>query len=160
MVICVHRFIHRHRIWKQDIWGVYIHLFYYSFPTPYHLHTINLNLNNNLMRRVLLLRLTKDVNRPPRLVSNVRNVEAAGLLLANLLDLGEVVFRQINLLEVLLDARRGDGLGDDGVAANLGPGEDDLRGGGADAGGDLLDGGVLDEEGLADHVVAEGLWEC
>jgi hypothetical protein len=32
-----------------------------------------------------------------------------------------------------------------------------LCGGGADAAGDLFDGGVLDEEGLSDHVVTESL---
>jgi len=42
------------------------------------------------------------------------------------------------------------------VAADLCPGEDDLCGGGAEAVGDLLDDGVGDEEGLADHVVTEG----
>jgi hypothetical protein len=120
----------------------------------------HLSLNDNLVGRLLLLRLAEYVDRPPGLVGSVRNVEAARLVLANLLDFGKVVLGQLNLLEVLLDARRGDGLGDDGVAADLGPGEDDLCGGGADTVGDFLDGLVLDEQGLADHVVAEGLGTC
>jgi len=114
-------------------------------------------LNDNLVRCVLLLGLIEDVDRPPGLVGNVGNVKALGLLLANLLNLLKVLFRQLNLLEVLLDARRSHRLGDDGVATDLGPGEDDLCGGGADAAGDFLDGVVLDEEGEAKHVVSERL---
>ena len=56
-----------------------------------------------------------------------------------------------------MDAGCGDGLGDDGVATLLGPGEDNLCGGGANAAGNLLDDLVLDEKGLADHVVTESL---
>jgi hypothetical protein len=38
-------------------------------------------------------------------------------------DLLDIIGRQIDLLEVLLDARGRDGLGDDTVAAHLGPRE-------------------------------------
>jgi hypothetical protein len=99
-----------------------------------------LDLDDDFVGRVLLLGLAEDVDRPPGLVGDVRNVEAARLLLANLLDFLEVVLRKLNLLEVLLDAGCGD-----------------LCGGGADAAGNLLDSGVLDEEGLANHVVTESL---
>ena len=43
------------------------------------------------------------------------------------------------------------------MATLLGPGEDNLCGGGANAAGNLLDDLVLDEKGLADHVVTESL---
>lgn len=55
-----------------------------------------------------------------------------------------------------MDAAGGDGLGNDGVAADLGPGEDDLGGGGVELLSDLLDDVVLDEQGQAEAVVAEG----
>lgn len=43
------------------------------------------------------------------------------------------------------------------MAADLGPGENDLGGGGVELGGDLLDDVVLDEEGKTEAVVAKGL---
>jgi hypothetical protein len=110
------------------------------------------------MGRILLLRLTKDIDGPSRLVGDVGNVEPARLLLANLLDLLEVLFRELDLLEVLLDARCSDGLGDDAVSANLCPCENDLCGCGAVSLGDGLDGVVLDEQGNVEHVVAECLY--
>lgn len=55
-----------------------------------------------------------------------------------------------------MDAAGGDGLGDDGVTADLGPGEDDLGGGGVDLLGNLLNDVVLNEQGQAETVVAEG----
>lgn len=55
-----------------------------------------------------------------------------------------------------MDAAGGDGLGDDAVAADLGPGEDDLGAGGLVLLGDLGDGGVVDEEGEVEAVVAKG----
>lgn len=116
-------------------------------------------LHNNLVGSLLLLRLVEDVDRPPGLVGNVRNVESPRLLLANLLHLLEVALRELNLLEVFLNARCCDRLGDDRVAAHLGPGKDDLCGGSADAARNLLDGVVLNEEGKAEHVVAESLSE-
>jgi len=53
--------------------------------------------------RLLLLRLVEDVNRPSRLVGSVRDVEAARLVLANLLDLLEVLLGELDLLEVVAD---------------------------------------------------------
>lgn len=107
------------------------------------------------MGSLLLLRLTEDVYGPPGLVGDVWDVEAAGLVLANLLDLLEVLVGELDLLEVVANAAGGDGLGNDRVAANLSPGEDDLCRGGTDTVGDLLDGLVVDEQGLTDHVVTE-----
>lgn len=128
-------------------------LFYFRHTAAIKRH----RLDNDLVRRVLLLGLVEDVDRPPGLVGNVRDVEAARLLLADALDLLEVLLGQLDLLEVLLDARCGDRLGDDGVAADLGPGKDDLGGGRLVGGCDLLNGVVLDEQRQAEHVVAEGL---
>jgi hypothetical protein len=109
------------------------------------------------MGRILLLGLVEDVDGPSGLVRDVRNVEPTRLLLANLLNLHEVLFRELDLLEVLLNARRGDRLGDDAVSADLCPGENDLCGGSAVGLGDGLDGVVLDEQGNVEHVVAECL---
>lgn len=108
------------------------------------------------MGGLLLLRLIEDVDGPAGLVGSVGDVVATTLLAANLLNLLKVLLGQLNLLEVVADAGCSDRLGDDRVTADLCPGEDDLCGRGVEAVGDLLDGLVLDEEGLADHVVAEG----
>lgn len=108
------------------------------------------------MRSILLLGLIEDVDGPSRLVGGVRNVVAATLLLADLLNLLEVLLGELDLLEVVADTGSSDGLGDDRVATDLSPGEDDLCGRGVEALSDLLDGLVLNKEGLADHVVTEG----
>lgn len=108
------------------------------------------------MRSVLLLGLVEDVDRPSRLVGSVRDVVATTLLLADLLNLLKVLLGKLDLLEVVADAGSSDGLGDDRVATDLSPGEDNLCGRGVETLSNLLDGLVLDEEGLADHVVAEG----
>ena len=109
----------------------------------------------------LLLRLAKDINVPSGLVGHVRDVVAAGVL-ANLADLIHFFLRQVDLLEVLDDTVWSHGLGDDTVAAHLGPGQDDLRrchgpthtlGGTV---GDLLDLVPGDEKGFTDHVVTKG----
>jgi hypothetical protein len=113
--------------------------------------------NDDLVGSVLLLGLVEDVDRPPRLVGNVRNVEATRLLLANLLDLLKVLFRKLNLLEVLLDARRCDRLGNDAVSANLRPRKNDLCGCCAVLFGDFFDRIVLDEKRDVEHVVTERL---
>jgi hypothetical protein len=105
---------------------------------------------------VLLLGLAEDVDGPAGLVGSVRDVVTTTLLLANLLNLLKVLLGELNLLEVVADAGCSDGLGDDRVATNLCPGEDDLCGSGVETLGDVLDSLVLDEEGLANHVVAEG----
>ena len=74
-----------------------------------------------MLSRLLSL-ITEDVNVPSRLVSDEGNVVAA-LLLANLLDLLDVLLREVDLLEVGGDALGGDGLGDDTVATDLSPGK-------------------------------------
>lgn len=89
------------------------------------------------------------------------NVEAVGVL-AQLVQRSNGLVVQIDLLEVLGNASQGDGLGDDGVAADLGPGEDDL--GGSDrlalllsqAVSDSLDLVGVDEQREALGVVAKG----
>ena len=108
------------------------------------------------MRSILLLRFTKDIDRPPWLVGDVRNIESARLL-ADALNLLKVLLRQLNLLEVLLDARCGDRFGDNTVSADLSPCEDDLCRGGAVGLGNLLDGVMLDEKRLVEHVVSKCL---
>lgn len=83
-------------------------------------------------------------------------------LLAQLVQRSDRLVVQLDLLEVLGDARLGNRLGNDGVAANLGPGEDDLGGGDGLAlllgqvVGDGLDLVGADEQGQALCVVAEG----
>lgn len=113
--------------------------------------------DNNLVGRLRLFRLTKDVYWPSWLVCNVWDVETAWLLLANSLNLLEILFRQLDFLEVLLDARYGDRLGDNTVATDLSPRKDHLSGGSAVGLCNLLDGVVLDEQGKAEHVVAKSL---
>lgn len=89
------------------------------------------------------------------------DVEAQGSL-AQLVQRRNGVGVKLNLLEVLADARGRDRLGDDGVAADLRPGEDDLRGrhglalGGGQALGDGLDLGRGDQQRQAQRVVAKG----
>jgi hypothetical protein len=89
------------------------------------------------------------------------NVEAVGGL-AELVQRSKSLVVQLDLLEVLGNARNGDGLGDDGVAADLGPGEDDLGGGDGLALllgqvlGDGLDLLGVDEQREALGVVAKG----
>jgi hypothetical protein len=118
-------------------------------------HKTNI-LNDDLVGSILLLGLAKDVDGPSGLVGGVRDVVTTTLVSANLLNLLEVLLGQLNLLEVVADTGCGDGLRDDGVATNLCPGENNLCGSGIETLGDLLDDLVLDEEGLADHVVTEG----
>lgn len=103
----------------------------------------NHRLNNDLVLSGLLLLLAKDIDVPARRVGNVRDVVAAAVL-AELRDLGNLLGRELDLLEVLGDPRWRDGLGDDRVAAGLGPVEDDLgRGDGlSEAGGGLLGDGL------------------
>jgi hypothetical protein len=113
-------------------------------------------LNDDLVGSILLLGLAEDVDGPSGLVGSVRDVVTTTLVGANLLNLLKVLLGQLDLLEVVADAGCGDRLGDDRVATDLCPGEDDLCGSGVEALGDVLDDLVLDEEGLADHVVAEG----
>lgn len=116
-----------------------------------------LDLDNDFVRCILLLGFVEDVDRPPRLVGNVRDVEPARLLLSNTLNLLKVFAGQFDLLEVFLDARGGDRLGDNRVSADLCPCEDDLGRGGFVLLSNLLDDVVLDKEWEAEHVVSEGL---
>ena len=74
-----------------------------------------------MLSRLLSL-ITEDVDVPSGLVSDKGNVVAA-LLLADLLNLLDVLLREIDLLEVGGDTLGGDGLGNDTVATNLGPGK-------------------------------------
>ena len=74
-----------------------------------------------MLSRLLSL-ITEDVDVPSGLVSDKGNVVAA-LLLADLLNLLDVLLREIDLLEVGGDTLGGDGLGDDTVATDLSPGE-------------------------------------
>lgn len=115
------------------------------------------NSDNNLVRSSLLFGLAEDVDGPPGLVGDVGNVKSARLLLADALDLFKVFLGQLNFLEVFLDARCGDRFGNDTVSTDLSPCEDNLCGGGAVGLCNLLDGVVLDEEGLVEHVVSECL---
>jgi hypothetical protein len=94
-------------------------------------------------------------NRPTGVVLTVGSDVEALRRLAQLGDGRNILLRQLDLLKVGADARGRDALGDDRVAADLGPGEDDLGGGGAEALGDGLDLGVLDQQGQAVAVVAE-----
>ena len=110
----------------------------------------------------LLLRLTENVNVPARLVSSVRNVEATRHL-ADSSDLSDLLGGKVDLLEVLNDTVGSDRLGNDAVATNLRPVEDDLSGGDGLAGalgsllGDFLDLGAGYQQRHANHVVTEGL---
>ena len=110
-----------------------------------------------------LLRLTKDINIPTRAIRRIRRVVPTTMS-SQRRNLGNLISGELDLLEVVLDAGLSDALGDDGVAADLGPGENDVGacdgaaetfGGGF---GDGFDFGAGDEEGFADHVVAEGLF--
>lgn len=83
-----------------------------------------------------------------------RNVEALGVLLANLVDGLDILVVDLDFLEVGRDAAGSDRLGDHTVATGLGPRQDDLCAGGLVLLGDLGDGGVVDEQGLAEAVVA------
>jgi hypothetical protein len=89
------------------------------------------------------------------------DVEAVRLK-TNLVDGLDGLIVKINLLEVLVDARESDRLGDDGVAANLSPGKENMGGsdslalGSGQALGSGLDVGVGDEKRSADGVVAKG----
>lgn len=84
------------------------------------------------------------------------------VLAANLVEAVNVLLVEVDLLKVLADAGGRDRLGDDGVAADLGPGEEDVGGrdgaalGGGEALGDGLDLVVDDEQRGADGVVAKG----
>ena len=110
----------------------------------------------------LLLFLAEDVDIPPGHVGDVRGVITSALL-AQFGHLGNLLRGKFNLLEVGLDTRCRHRLGDDAVATDLGPGQDDLGGGNLGAEslgrrlGNLLDLGAGDQQGNAEAVVTEGL---
>lgn len=70
----------------------------------------------------LLLGLTKGVDVPARLVSGVGDVVASPIL-AQGADLLHLLGQQLDLLEVVANARGSDRLGDDTVATDLRPGK-------------------------------------
>jgi hypothetical protein len=72
--------------------------------------------------RVLLFRSVEDIDRPARRVDNSWNVESL-VLAADSIDLGDLFGGELDVGEVLDNARCGNGLGDDTMAANLGPGK-------------------------------------
>lgn len=147
-----------------------VHIYPLLYPLyrdkPRHIHNTSIvtstDLNHHLVSRGLLLLLAEDVDVPARHVGNVRGVVATTLL-AQLRHLGDLLGRELDLLEVVGDPRRRDGLGDDADAADLRPGEDDVRTADGLAEtlgrrlGDFLDLGAVEEEGDAEAVVTEGL---
>ena len=106
---------------------------------------------------LLLLRLAEDVDRPSRLVGDIRNIHAARFSLANVFDLLKVLLRQLNFLEILVDTCWCDGFGYHAMFADLGPGKNDLRGSSANAAGHFFDCVVMNEQGNVEHVVAKCL---
>jgi hypothetical protein len=94
-------------------------------------------------------------------LTGLGNVESLRLL-AELVELLDGFLVELNLLEVGADASGSDGLGNNDVVVEGGPGEDDLGGGDllalglAEAFSDSLDLRGVDKERLAPAVVAEG----
>lgn len=84
-----------------------------------------------------------------------RNIESLRFLLTNLIDSFHVLVRDLDLLEVLGDARRRNGLGDHTVAADLGPCEDNLGTGSIVLFGNLGHHRVGDEQREPKAVVAK-----
>ena len=78
------------------------------------------------------------------------------MFIGELLDGLDVLVIQLNLLEVLSNSSRGDGLGNDGVSANLTPGKNDLCWSGALLFGDGLDLWTCDEERDVEEVCLVG----
>lgn len=95
--------------------------------------------------RVKLTSCVRHVISPPSLV-----------LLTHLFDSSNIFRAQLNLLEILPDPGRRHALGDDGVAANLAPSQNDLCRGSADLIGNRLDLGAGDEQRDIEEVVAKG----
>lgn len=79
-------------------------------------------LDNHLVVSRLLIGLTKDVDVPAGFVGSVRSVVASAVL-AQLADLLDLLWQELNLLEVIADAGRGNRLGDNTMATDLGPGK-------------------------------------
>lgn len=128
----------------------------------------------------LLLLLVEDVNVPAGLVctivsgslssdggrekhtGSIRSVVAATVSTQGV-DLGDLLGSELDLLEVVANARGSHRLGDDTATLDLGPGEDDVGTGDLSAGtlgdglGDLLDLRAGDQERDVKHVVTESL---
>lgn len=118
----------------------------------------NYNLQHNLVGRFLLLRLIEDIDAPAGLVRRVRHIvtSPALVLIRELLDRRNLLLGEFNLLEVLGNSGWGDGLGNDGVATNLTPSQDNLCRGGTLLLSDGLDFRACNEERDVEEVVAEG----
>ena len=99
----------------------------------------------------LLVVAEENLDGQPGVTADLEAVGEGAELLHLVVGEGEVE------LEVVLNARGSDGLGDNGVAANLGPGKDDLGGSGLVLLSDLLDDVVLNEKRETKHVVSESL---
>jgi hypothetical protein len=115
------------------------------------------HLNDNLVGRLLLLRLVEDVNTPARLVGSVWHIVPPPtlVLIRELLDSSNILFTELDLLEVLGDPGWSDRLGNNRVAANLTPSQDDLSRCSALLLSNSLDLRTSDEEGNVEEVVTE-----
>ena len=145
----------------QSAYGIYIS--HYSLPI-YLTNRIFKLLQDNLVLSGLLIIFTEDVDVPAGLVGSVRSVVATTLVtLTQGANLSNLLSSELDLLEVVTNARGSHGLGDDTVTTDLRPGEDnvgasDLRTGAlGDRLGDLLNLGAGDQKGDVKHVVTEGL---
>lgn len=78
-------------------------------------------------------------------------------VLANVVDGIDILLGQLDLLEVVTDTGWRNTLGDDGVLADLGPRDNDVGRRDAHLLRDLLDRWVVDQQRLAEGVVAKGL---
>jgi hypothetical protein len=114
-------------------------------------------LDENLVGRLLLLRLIEDVNAPSWLVGRERNIISPPplMLIRELLNRRNVFLRQLNLLEVLRNPRWRNRLGNDGMATDLAPSQDDLCRCSALLLSDSLDFGTRDEQRNVEEVVAK-----
>lgn len=125
---------------------------------------IGILLDEDLRLGVLLLLITKDTD-VPRWVVSLGNVEALRAL-AELLEVLNGLFVELDFLEVLTDTRGSDRFGDDGVVAENRPSNDDLGGGdslapgGSESVGNGLDLGVVDEQRDVPAIIAEGRVGC
>jgi len=145
----------------QGAYGIYIS--HYSLPI-YLTNGIFKLLQDDLVLSGLLLIFTEDVDVPARLVGSVRSVVTTALgAFTQAADLGNLLGSELDLLEVVTNARGSHRLGDDTVTADLGPGENNVGASDLSAGalgdslGDLLNLGASDQKGDVKHVVTEGL---
>jgi hypothetical protein len=98
------------------------------FLNPFYCCSINyqqfveLIAEDHLVISCLFLGLAEDINVPAGLVGGIRDVVASPVLTEGT-DLLNLLRCEFHLLEVIADARGRNGLGDDTVVTNLGPGE-------------------------------------